>query len=87
MAEGGVEVDVVGLRLSNVCSYIILSELAEDERVTPALQVFLLQEVETECEGGGREELRLLAKKEIVSALIKPGVQQLMNVSSERPHV
>ena len=67
------------MRLSHICSYIILSELAKNERVAPALQVFLLQAVEMECEG---EELRLLAKKEIISALIKPGVQQMMNVSS-----
>ena len=77
--SGGVEVQ---LRLSNICSYIILSDLAENERVSPVLRVFLLQAVEAECEGGGKEELRLLAKKEIVTALIKPGVQQMMNVSS-----
>ena len=83
--EGGGESDPeveVQMRLSNICSYIILSELVNNERVAPALQVFLLQAVETECEGGaGKEELRLLAKKEIVSTLIKPGVQGTMNVS------
>ena len=83
--EGGDEAaDLVQLRLSNICSYIILSNLAENERVTPALQVFLLQAVEEECEGTGKEELRLLAKKEIISALIKPGVQQMMNVRDSR---
>jgi hypothetical protein len=74
--EGGDSEVEVQMRLSHICSYIILSELAKNERVAPALQVFLLQAVEMECEG---EELRLLAKKEIISALIKPGVQQMMN--------
>ena len=77
---GGEEAELVQLRLSNVCSYILLSGLAEDERVTPALQVLLLQAVETECEKMGKQELRLLAKKEIVSGLIRPGVQQMINV-------
>lgn len=78
-----IEVDTVRERLSSICSYIILSGLIENERVAPVLHVLLLQAVEKECEGGGKEELRLLAKKEIVTALVKPGVQQLMNVSSE----
>lgn len=75
------EVDTVQERLSNICSYLILSGLAEDERVEPSLQVLLLQAVEGECEGGGKEGLRLLAKKEIVSAMIQPGMQYMMNVS------
>ena len=74
------EVDTVRERLSNICSYLILSGLAEDERVEPVLKVLLLQAVERECEGGGKEGLRLLAKKEIVSAMIRPGMQFLMNV-------
>lgn len=75
------EEDTVQERLSNICSYLILSGLAEDERVEPSLQVLLLQAVEGECEGGGKEGLRLLAKKEIVSAMIQPGMQYMMNVS------
>ena len=77
--EGGDSEVEVQMRLSHICSYVILSELTKNEMVAPALQVFLLQAVEMECEG---EELRLLAKKEIVSVLIKPGVQHMMNVSS-----
>ena len=77
------DVDTVQARLSNICSYLILSGLAEDERVEPMLKVLLLQAVEGECEGGGREGLRLLAKKEIVSAMIRPGMQYLMNVSKQ----
>lgn len=76
------EEDMVQERLSNICSYLILSGLADDERVEPSLQVLLLQAVEGECEGGGREGLRLLAKKEIVSAMIRPGMQYMMNVSN-----
>ena len=76
------KVETVQRKLSNVCSYLILSGLAEDERVSPVLQVLLLQAVEEgECERGDKEELRLLAKKEIVSAMIRPGMQQMMNVS------
>ncbi|CAI8024839.1 Ubiquitin carboxyl-terminal hydrolase 25 [Geodia barretti] len=74
--EGGDSEVEVQMRLSHICSYVILSELTKNEMVAPALQVFLLQAVEMECEG---EELRLLAKKEIVSVLIKPGVQHMMN--------
>lgn len=75
------EMDSVQERLSNICSYLILSGLAEDERVEPSLHVLLLQAVEGECEGGGKEGLRLLAKKEIVSAMLRPGMQYMMNVS------
>ena len=81
---GGGDVDTAQERLSNICSYLILSGLADDERVAPSLQVLLLQAVEGECEGGGREGLRLLAKKEIVSAMIRPGMQYMMNVSQQR---
>ena len=79
---GDIEVDTVRERLSDTCSYLILSGLAEDERVSPALHVLLLQAVEAECEGGGKEELKLLTKKEIVSAMIKPGMQRMINVST-----
>ena len=79
--EEGWRVGEVGIRLSNICSYLILSGLGEDERVAPLLKVLLLQAVEAECEGGGKEGLRLLAKKEIVTAMVKPGMQSTLDVS------
>ena len=71
----------VRLQLSSICSYLILSGLGEEASIAPLLKVLLLQAVEGECEGGGKEGLRLLAKKEIVSEMVKPGMQQMLDVS------
>ena len=81
---GGVgEVDTIRDRLSSLCAYVVLSGLLQSEQFGLIMDVLLLQVVELECMRSGREELKLLAKKEIVSTMVKPGIQQSMNVSSE----
>ena len=80
---GAGEVDTIRDRLSSLCAYVVLSGLLQSEQFGLIMDVLLLQVVELECMRSGREELKLLAKKEIVSTMVKPGIQQSMNVSIE----